>query len=199
MPWRLGVRGGPALLLGLILVPVLGGLCLAGEFRAEMSRLEGGREIKGRLFVSGPKIRQEMTVGGMELVTLVDREQKKFYLVRPQARIYTEKPFGAALTTVLYDQEALAKVGRVERLGPERVEEMDCDKFKVVFDNPQNGEALIWRSRELDLPVRIVRTTALGETEIRYTNVEHGAQEADLFGLPEGYRAIAPRGAQASD
>ena len=190
-------RFGGVLVLALGGVLGLAGFCLAAEYRADMSRQEGGREIRGRLLVAGPKIRLEMTVDGQEMVTLIDREQEKLFLLRPRAGVYIEKPYGAALSTVLLTEEGLARIGRVERLGEESLDGFECDKIKVVYNNPQNGEATIWRARKLDFPIQIISQSSRGETIVRYTNVEFTSLGEGVFELPKDYRQIAPRSAPA--
>ncbi len=172
-------------------------ICPAAEYKADMIRQEGGRETTGKLYAAGPKIRLEMIADGQDMVTLIDRDKEKLYLIRPKAKIYLEKPFGVALSTVLMTEEGLAGVGKVEKLGQETLDGLECDKIKVVYHNEQNGEALIWRARKLDFPIKIVSQSSRGETIVRYTNVECAFLDQGLFDLPEGYSKIAPRQAPA--
>ena len=175
----------------------LGGLCLAADYTADLVREEDGKESKGRLYVAGSRIRMEMTVQDQEMITLIDRDKEKVYLLRPGARVYLERPYGVALATALMTAEGLARIGRVERLGSEELDGYSCRKLKVVYHNEQNGEALIWRAEELDFPLKIVTESARGRITTRYTNVTLEESEAALFELPEGYKKLVPRQAPA--
>ena len=178
------------------------GTCAAAEFRADQIREEeggGGSRLSGRIYVTDHKIRLELRAQGQEMVTLVDRVQKKAYLVRPKARVYLEKPIGAAQAAILMPPEALAGIGRVEKLGEEELDGFACQNYRVVYHNPQNGEALIWRSEQLGFPLKVVSRSPRGAVTTRYTNITIEDLDQTLFDLPPEYRQMVPRSAPVND
>ncbi len=173
-------------------------VCPAADYRADMVREKEGQETKGKIYVTDRMIRIETEARGRKMITLIDREKEKVYLIRPQARMYLEKPYGTALALTLMTPEALAKIGRVEKLGQETIGGFKCDKIRVVYRNRQNGEALVWRSEKLAIPLKTVTKSSRGTVTTRCTNVEFTDLDEALFDLPTGYNRIAPRKAPAN-
>ena len=162
--------GGPFVLAVLVLLAWTG-TGWAAQFSADQVREEkGGQEpaITGKVYVTDQAVRLETSHKGQDMVTLVDRAREKSYLLRLQARIYLERPFGAAQAAILMTPEALAKMGKVEELGQEELDGFACRKYRVVYLNPHHGQALVWRAEKLDFPLKVIAESPRGKVVTRY-------------------------------
>ena len=88
-------------------------VCPAADYRADMVREKEGRETKGKIYVTGRMIRLETEAQGRKIITLIDREKEKVYLIRPQARMFLEKPYGTALALDEANRQGLIKKGDI--------------------------------------------------------------------------------------
>ena len=188
--------GGGSFLLAVLLLLSWSGAVLAAEFSADQVREEkGGQEpvITGKVYVTDKAVRLETSQKGQDMVTLVDRVREKSYLLRLRARIYLERPFGAAQAAILMTPEALARMGKVEELGREELDGFVCRRYKVVYLNPHHGEAAVWRAEKLDFPLKVIAESPRGRVVTRYTNIKAAPQDQSLFELPRDFRKMAPR------
>ncbi len=185
---RLKLAGGLiALLTGLALV----GAAAAAEFSADMIRTMAGHTTEGKVYIKDKKMRIEGGPG--EPITIVDGEAAKIYVIMPQAGMYLEHPAEGPMGQMLEEPspEADAKMGvKRVKLGTETVNGYKCDKIKVVFDDPSQGEMIQWVSKKHKLPIKMVHNGPMGRIVIEYKNIKTSGLRDSLFKPPKGLRKM---------
>ena len=168
--------------LGIFLSAPLAWAASFGEFSAEMVSRGGGREFRGKIYVSGEKSRVEMP--GSIMITRMD--QKISWVIMPEQQMYMEHPLD--LTKVEHTAKELP--GEVERksMGKEDVDGKPADKFLVRYDSGA-GEQSIYQWMNADgFPVQVAAVD--GSWSMLYQNLHQGPQPSDLFEIPASYQKM---------
>ena len=141
-----------------------------------------------KLHVSGLKSRTEGIVG---LTIIVRRDKQLSWTLNPKSKTYSEKAMTAEeLKMALGDIPG--EVSRT-RLGSERILGYNCVKYQVTFRSMRGTDtAFLWHAESLGIPIR-TEIPDFAITELR--NIRVGAQPADLFEVPAGYRRTEGVGA----
>ena len=172
------------LLLTLVLFS-LPGIVLAQEaapvqYSADEVTGSGKNLRTSKVYVWDDKMRTEVTMGPLQVVTIVRLDEKIVYVMLPVQKLFVEKP-------LVEEDGLLARVSdkntKRELVGTETVQAQPCDKYKVAV---KDRVFYFWVNKSTQTPVQILSTDNL--TRIEWKNVQVGPQPADLFKPPMDYQ-----------
>lgn len=190
-------------LLVLAVAPAWAQFGLPQPFSADMSATtKNGSKVGGKWFFSPPRMRMDMTsmpetagrspfAGGVSMI--VDSSTQTNYMLIPQMQMYMEihanSPQGHMdptrslqnLTSGNCPQGATCN-----KVGSEVVNGRSCDKYEVT---DKNGKTTAWVDQKLHFPVRVLGADG---SQTDFTNIKEGAQDANLFKVPPGYKPFDP-------
>lgn len=175
--------------LGLFLalaLTFLAGSAQAAEFSAQVVTRTQMGEAKGKIYVKGTRIRNEMQWGGNR-VGIFSPEEQVIWFLMPEAQAYMEMPLGGegsqGLITLPKDP------GRLKHLGTETVNGYLTDKYESDMEIAgRTYRQTVWVARELKFPIKM--KSADGSMYVEYRDIKEGPQPDGLFQVPEGYRKI---------
>jgi len=152
------------------------------EFSADMVIVPKGEEpMRGKIFVSGDKIRQETADEDETQVMIIRPDKKVTWMITPEEKTYTELPYQSPGKT--FEEWTAEKAKNAKFIGEENVSGMPCKKYVVV----ENGEkTVLWIPGELPFPIKIEDP----EMVMEYKNIKLGQLDDSLFELPAGYEKM---------
>jgi hypothetical protein len=165
-------------------------------FRAE-ARLETEQQnIDTVIYYKPGHIRDEMKMGGQDMVVLQDLEAQKMYMLMPQG-MYMEMDMGQS-------NEQMQEYRLVERevVGREEVNGFDTTKYKVIYEGPEGkyGGFTWFTDDNIAVKSFAVSETRGERSRFRYEvkKLERGDQPDSLFEIPAGYRKFSMGGGLGS-
>ncbi len=158
------------------------------SYSVEMNMAAGGMTTASKMFVDGDKQRVEMNAGGMDMISITRKDQKKIYSLMPAMKMVTE--------TALPDMPAAAATAAgpepvVEKLGSSTVNGVACTEYKVTT----GADVTTWFLSGEGFPVRMVAASSTTD----WKNFKAGAQDAALFEVPAGYSAQGQAASSSAD
>lgn len=143
-----------------------------------------GKNLRtSKVYVGDGKMRTELTMGSVQVVTIVRLDEKIVYVMLPVQKMFVEKP-------LVEEDGLLARVSdknaERELVGTETVQGQPCDKYKGAV---KDRVFYFWVNKSTQTPVQILSTD--NQTRIEWKNVQVGLQAADLFKPPMDYRKFA--------
>lgn len=180
-------RGFIVVLLSIVLL-LLGGEVLAAEFSAQVITHFQGKESRGKVYVKGNRIRQELPSESGARTVIYNADTKIAWMVMPERKMYLEVPISEemirGLMQVAHDQAAM------KPLGSETVNGYSADKYETVFR--MNGGELrhyVWIARKLGM---IIKIDSLDKSFSReYREIEEGEVLEALLAPPPGYQKLS--------
>lgn len=165
----------------------------AADFSADMVTKIGSTEIKGKIYRQGQMIRQDSTVGPVTNSVIIRPDKKVVWLINPASKSYSEVPYDPKVSdvSVLSNEEQLKKIAVKTKLGNEKVNGYDCEKFELKFKNQQQRKSTIWLAKKLQFPVKTVTQTPNGAITSECKNIKLGTPPKKLFDLPAGYKKVS--------
>ena len=168
----------------------------ATPFSADTSmKMKDGKNITGKVYFGGGKMRQEMNMQGHEVIQIMDFQRKVTDMLMPQQKMYMEMPYGQMMQQhrgpkmpdlKAYDPNnpcAQSENMTCEKAGTETVNGRSTEKW--IFHNKKDGSTMTtWIDTKLHYPIRMVNN----EMQMDLTNVQEGMPAASLFDVPPGYR-----------
>ena len=177
-----------------------GGLARAATLPAPSVDYSADRVIEseagtftGKVYAAGGNERTEMSMGEMQSVTILSREQKKGWVLMPMQKMYSEMDLAQA-----QQQSGAAPQDQVEitEVGAETVEGFEATKYKMMMKDGTAG-GFIWITRD-GIPVKMDMLSKDGRKKSRITmtlkNLQIGPQDPQLFQVPAGYSAMPSMG-----
>lgn len=140
-----------------------------------------------RIYIAHDKERQDASLGGETVTTIIRRDKGVAWLLMPRQRQYEEIEVGAASVVSL---PGLLEPSSGTELGWERLDGQEVSKVAIPLDEGRQL-AHAWLSPQgLVLKAEIPADERSGRPRavIRLEQVKLGRQDAALFELPEGYR-----------
>ena len=184
-PKAIARRRGLGLFLALALT-LMAASAQAAEFSAQVVTRTQMGEARGKIYVKGARIRNEMQWGGNR-VGIFSPEEQVIWFLMPEARAYMEMPLGGEASRGFI---TLPKdPGRLKHLGTETVNGYLTDKYDSAMEMAgQTFRQTVWVARELKFPIKM--QSADGSMYVEYRDIKEGPQPDGLFQVPEGYRKI---------
>ncbi len=140
-----------------------------------------------RIYIAGDRERQDASLGGKTVTTIIRRDKGVAWLLIPEQKLYEEVEVANASVTSLPGQ---LDPQRGTRLGEERLDGQRVSKIAMPM-NEGRQVAYAWVSPEglvLKAMIPADEKTGRPEARLRLQNVQFGRQDSALFELPEGYR-----------
>ena len=181
------------MLLGLAAFTDYRAVAADAEFSAELSMtVAGGITITGRVFVKGPKRRNETVARGRPATTILRQDKKVTWILLQASKEYREVPLRFDPLHPTSDSPYETK-----EMGADKANGYDCKMILWTFKNPDQGSVLQWFAPELKTGVRYQVKNKAGAVvnTVDYLNVKLGPQPDSLFEIPEGFtrQASPPR------
>ncbi len=171
---------GVALVFGVVLAPAS---CKALEFSADLLIQPKGEEaIKGKIFVKGDKVRQEIVEEGENQIMIIRPDKKVTWMVSPDEKSYMEMPYQAEDKT--FEEWTDEKEKNSKLIGEENVSGLQTRKFESMEDGEKT---YFWVSKKFPFPVKVEDA----EITMEYKNIKEGAVSDSLFELPAGYEKMS--------
>jgi len=172
------------LLLSLVILITLTtfGFSLAAEFSADFYvKTTGEDDVKGKIFVKGNKIRQEVTEEGDTQIMIIRPDKNVTWMITPGEKMYMEIPYESDSQSV--EPWTPEKEKSAKYLGEETVNGHAAKKYEIV----EEGEKVTyWVSKKLNFPVKIEDS----ESVMEYRNIKEGSVADSHFEVPSGYEKM---------
>lgn len=150
------------------------------QFSADMISRTVGQTEKGKIFVSGDKMRTEMA--GTIMIMRMDKNIS--WIVMPSQRMYMEQRINQDMVPKT-SKEVEGEVERVS-LGKEKINGMAAEKFQVTYIQKKNRVSMYQWLIDSGFPVK---TEAVdGSWSVEYQNLSFKANPDSLFEVPAGYQ-----------
>lgn len=167
---------------------VFGNVSSAAEFSADIIQKQGGITNKGKVYIKGNKMRMEMETPAGTSVNLTDMDTGLMQMLQPAQKMYLEMqaPKAGAVQT----DEMLAEIADKKRVGTEKVNGHECDKYEIIYHDRSLGKMTQWFSKKLNYPIKIIYNGPQGDMVIEYKNIKEGKVDSSLFEIPPGYHKM---------
>ena len=144
---------------------------------------QGGKPVPSKTYVDNDKIRNEMTMNGLNVAMIVRRDEHKIYQLILNQKMGIELAYdpnrykNAATTT--------GPEGQFEESGPDAIDGVSCTKYKVT--SSRTGQVFwFWLDTAQKVPVQMASDD--GTMVVKWKNFKVGPQPAALFEIPPGYQ-----------
>jgi hypothetical protein len=157
------------------------------QFSADMIiTTKDGATMTQKIYIDTGKMRTEMSMQGIQMVSIVRPDLKKIYQVMVTQKMVMEMP---------YDAEKIKKQipaisasdGKFEALGPDTVDGVDCTKSKMT-SGKENKVFFFWVDADTKAPVKMMAED--NSMTMLWKNYKAGPQPAALFEPPSGYKIM---------
>jgi len=142
-----------------------------------------GQAMTQKINSDNGKIRSEMNMSGMEMISIVRPDLKKVYTVMVAQKMVMEIPYDPSKYPVPTTTQGDAKF---EVIGPDTVEGVACTKYKMTA---KDGKvAFFWVDTSKKALVKM--EAADGSVTAVWKNFVAGPQPASLFEPPADYKVM---------
>jgi hypothetical protein len=178
----------PRLILLVVIVCALAPTALlaapATQYSATVVATNGGQTKTLRQYADHGKVRNEMSQGGQDIVTIVRPDKGVTWTLMVGQKMYLEFPIAGPRPNA----SALPPGATFHKIGRETVEGRSTDKYRLDVKGKPVG--YVWLVGQ-----NLVRyQTPDGATTVVYRDFKAGPQPASLFELPAGYTKIQSQG-----
>jgi hypothetical protein len=144
--------------------------------------------VETRIYYKPGKVRDEMKIGGQEMVTIRRFDKNKLWMLMGQGMYMEIDPEQGS------DQSPEYKLIERERVGPETVNGMQTTKYKSVYESKDGKFGGFTWFTEDNIAVKgfLVHQTKGDKKRLKFefTSLERGAQPDSLFEVPKGYQKL---------
>jgi hypothetical protein len=168
------------------------GTGFAADFRQTFTDTDQD-EQSGRFFLDREGMRMEMTEEGRDVVSIMRFKENDMLMVMPDAKRYMIMPFsmlgqGGAATLEGKFAGACAEYAVKNRVGSEKINGRDTDKWRCEQSTNDEPDADIWFDESIGAPVLIVDDEG---SRFEITGIVEGDQPAELFQPPADFRPMS--------
>ncbi|MCJ7538959.1 MAG: DUF4412 domain-containing protein [Desulfobacterales bacterium] len=188
---RLMSRLGLFVAILLITVMVLSVSGNAADITADMIHTSPMGSFKGKMFLTGDNLRQELNIGGEKQITIFRKDKGVAWILMPGQMMYMEMSAGSQKNMVPVDPDELEKMGKKKFIGKEKVNGQMCSKYHYTFNDPSIGTATYWISEELNFPVKMEMDGPSGHMVMEYRNIQEKTTPDSFFNIPSGYQKMS--------
>jgi len=175
----------------LITVMVLSVSVNAADITADMIHKSPMGSFKGKMFLKGDNLRQEMDIKGEKQVTIFRKDKGVVWILMPGQKMYMEMMAGSQNNMAPVDPDELEKIGKKKFIGKEEVNGYMCSKYHYTFHDPSVGAATYWISEKLNFPVKMEMDGPSGHMVTEYRNIQEKTMPDSLFNIPSGYQKMS--------
>lgn len=163
----------------------------AADFAADMIHKSSMGSFKGKMFLKGDNLRQEMNLRGEKQITIFRKDKSVVWILMPGQMMYMEMPAGSQKNMAPVHTDELEKMGKKKYLGKEKVNGYMCSKYHYTFHDPSMGVATYWISEKLSFPVKMEMDGPSGHMITEYKNIQEKSVSDSLFQIPSGYQKMS--------
>ena len=153
------------------------------QYSADMLSRSGGQTVQSKVYVSGQKMRTEMSGN----IAIIRMDKNVSWIIMPAERTYMEQPIDQR-TLPKTSQEFTGEIERVSQ-GKEIVDGKPAEKFQVTYTEGGNRTSAYQWILDSGFPVKMQALD--GSWSVEYKNVNLGPQPDTLFEVPAGYEKFA--------
>lgn len=175
----------------LITVLVLSVTGNAADISADMIHKSPMGSFKGKMFLKGDNLRQEMNMGGEKQITIFRKDKGVVWILMPGQMMYMEMSADSQKNMTPLDLDELEKTGKKKFIGKEKVNGYMCSKYHYTFNDPSIGVATYWISEKLNFPVKMEMDGPAGHMVTEYRNIQEKTAPDSLFNIPSGYQKMS--------
>ncbi len=158
------------------------------EFTADVAIDQDGSKYAGKAYIKDGNIRYELTTNASGEIIIYRADFGAQWTIFPAGEVYDEEwDYDDDDFVVPEANRRLGEVAKEESLRAENVLGFACDVLLYRFNDSSEGTLTVYRSRDLDYPVKIELKTNTHRLTKEYRNIKKGSLEDSLFELPEGY------------
>jgi len=168
-------------------------VCGAGlELSADMVVSSNGLTNTSKIFIKNNLVRlEEKGVTGKQIM-IVRGDKKLTWILNERDKTYMEIKHNPNSTQIQANpqdwEKAMLKLGTKKKIGTERVNGYDCDKYLFIYHDKRMGSQTIWISKKLKIIIKAVQQTPQGAITTEWKNIKVDNQPISLFELPKGYK-----------
>jgi len=163
----------------------------AADISADMIHKSPMGSFKGKMFLKGDNLRQEMNIRGEKQITIFRKDKGVVWVLMPGQMMYMEMSAGNQKNMAPVDLDELEKIGKKKFIGKEKVNEQMCSKYHYTFNDPSMGTATYWISEKLNFPVKMEMDGPSGHMVMEYRNIQEKTMPDSLFNIPSGYQKMS--------
>ncbi len=143
---------------------------------------------------SGLKERMEMSMGGMQIVSILRRDKQVMWTLMPAQNMYMEMELKKALEK---QPASGPDIGiEITEMGGETVDGIATTKYKMIMKDKSAG-GFLWLTKE-NIPLKMDMLAKDGNDKhrvvMRLQNLKIAPQEASLFEVPAGLSKMPSMG-----
>ena len=156
------------------------GTLYAEDFSADMVSTSAQGAVKGKIYMSGEKIRMDMP----QASTISRMDKKIVWMLMPDQKMYMEQPLDPRMSASVKSKMD----GEIERVsqGPEMINGRKTTKYQVTFEVQGHRESVFqWIDESIQFPVKTAAVDGTWSSE--FNNISSGPQDQGLFEIPAGY------------
>jgi len=163
------------------------------EYSADRTIESDAGTFSGKVYSATDRERSETSMQGMQTVMILRRDKQLGWMLMPTQKMYQQLDFAKAR-----QQSGAAPDSEVEitQVGIETVAGFEATKYKMLMRDGSAG-GFIWITTE-GIAVKMDMLSKAAGTKTRMTmtlsNVQIGAQDPQLFEVPEGYTSMPAMG-----
>lgn len=171
---------------------ILSGAAAAAEFSADAITTVAGHVMRGKVYVKGNNMRQEITAGGMTTITILRPDKRVMWHLQPAQKTYMEMA-GSKMKGSYGPgwEKEIEKLAVRKSLGTEMMNGQLCDKAFYTYRDKTMGTMTLWVSKRLKFPVKMVGKSSQGSMTMEHKNIKETKLPNSLFEVPAGYKKMA--------
>jgi hypothetical protein len=156
------------------------------QFSAEqVVTIKGGQTMTSKIYSDNGKVRNEISMNGMQNVSIIRPDQQKMYSIMVAQKMIMVMPL---------DPEKIKKMmppgsggdEKVETVGPDTVDSVAATKYKITGND---GKVFFfWVDAAKQLPIKMASDD--GSFTIAWKNFQSGPQDPALFEPPSDYQVL---------
>jgi hypothetical protein len=157
------------------------------QYSADMTIMtKGGMTVHTKTYVDGDKLRSNLSMGGIDMATIVRKDQQKVYQVIPAQKMVMEMNFDPSKFTGS-KAAGFGPEGSFVVVGPDTIGGVACTKYKVTSDKTKEI-FYMWLDLAGKTPVQMAADD--GSFTVTWKNYKAGPQDASLFEVPADYQVM---------
>ena len=165
------------------------------EYSYDYTMSLSSTKMAGKAYVKGSRMRQEMDLGGIKMVTLMDFSKKVAYTLLPDGKTATKMDLSAtaAASSQTPGDQVSSLPADAKVIGTETVDGKPATIIQVTVGG-YTQKYWVWTER--GLPLKLEMNTGSGLVTAQFSNYKFGPQADNLFELPAGVQITeGPTGA----
>ena len=190
-----------SMLITLLIVLLLPGSSIYGQFTAEMNFTMSGKERVFQIYSDGNNYRYEFNEDGQEGIVIVPEGADHIFVLMPQQKMAIKSSASSQMsmsTDPVKQYEYWLNDGATEKVvGEEKVNGADCIKKELRnIQKDEYGEVnqhlfTVWYSKEYNFPVKMENyIDGSSSSGMELKNIKPWIPNSDSFIIPEGYNIM---------